>query len=213
MIEIRWHARAGQGAKTAAQLLAEAALRSGKSAQAFPEYGPERRGAPMRAYTRVDDRAIRRHDAVTRPNIVVVLEPSLAGEIDVAEGLADDGVVLVNAAEPPAELCGVRVVCVPAQGNVNVTLAGRSRSAGGHTAGAGHGCCSRAARQEGVQGRAPRRRRRGVPMPELKTWEELTVGGAVVASDAVQPETGGWRTGLKPSADLSACVNCLLCWL
>jgi pyruvate ferredoxin oxidoreductase gamma subunit len=124
MIEIRWHARAGQGAKTAAQLLAEAALRSGKSAQAFPEYGPERRGAPMRAYTRVDDRAIRRHDAVTRPNIVVVLEPSLAREIDVAEGLADDGVVLVNAAEPPAELSGIRVVCVPAQGNVNVTLAG-----------------------------------------------------------------------------------------
>jgi 2-oxoacid:acceptor oxidoreductase gamma subunit (pyruvate/2-ketoisovalerate family) len=124
MIEIRWHARAGQGAKTAAQLLAEAALRSGKSAQAFPEYGPERRGAPMRAYTRVDDRTIRRHDAVTRPNIVVVLEPSLVREIDVAEGLADDGVVLVNAAEPPPELCDVRVVCVPAQGNVNVTLAG-----------------------------------------------------------------------------------------
>jgi pyruvate ferredoxin oxidoreductase gamma subunit len=124
MIEIRWHARAGQGAKTAAQLLAEAALRSGKSAQAFPEYGPERRGAPMRAYTRVDDRAIRRHDAVTRPDIVVVLEPSLVREIDVADGLADGGVVLVNAAEPPAELRGVRVVCVPAQDNVNVTLAG-----------------------------------------------------------------------------------------
>jgi 2-oxoacid:acceptor oxidoreductase gamma subunit (pyruvate/2-ketoisovalerate family) len=124
MIEIRWHARAGQGAKTAAQLLAEAALRSGKSAQAFPEYGPERRGAPMRAYTRVDDRAIRRHDAVTRPDIVVVLEPSLVREIDVADGLADGGVVLVNAAEPPVELRGVRVVCVPAQGNVNVTLAG-----------------------------------------------------------------------------------------
>ena len=124
MIEIRWHARAGQGAKTAAQLLAEAALRSGKSAQAFPEYGPERRGAPMRAYTRVDDRTIRRHDAVTRPNVVVVLEPSLVHEIDVAEGLADDGVVLVNAAEPPAELRDVRVICVPAQGNVNVTLAG-----------------------------------------------------------------------------------------
>jgi 2-oxoacid:acceptor oxidoreductase gamma subunit (pyruvate/2-ketoisovalerate family) len=124
MIEIRWHARAGQGAKTAAQLLAEAALRSGKRAQAFPEYGPERRGAPMRAYTRVDDRAIRRHDAVTRPDVVVVLEPSLVHEIDVAEGLADDGVVLVNAAEPPDELHGVRVICVPAQANVNVTLAG-----------------------------------------------------------------------------------------
>ncbi len=124
MIEIRWHARAGQGAKSAAQMLAEAALRSGKSAQAFPEYGPERRGAPMRAYTRVDDRPIRRHDAVTQPNIVVVLEPSLVHETDVTEGLAEDGVVLLNAAEAPAELRGARVVCVPAHGNVNVTLAG-----------------------------------------------------------------------------------------
>ena len=77
MKEIRWHARAGQGAKTAAQLLAVALLREGKSVQAFPEYGPERRGAPMRAYTRYDDRPIRRHDAVEEPDAVVVLEPSL----------------------------------------------------------------------------------------------------------------------------------------
>jgi pyruvate ferredoxin oxidoreductase gamma subunit len=124
VIEIRWHARAGQGAKTAAQLLAEAALRSGKSAQAFPEYGPERRGAPMRAYTRVDDRPIRRHDAVTRPDVVVVLEPSLVGEVDVVDGLADDGIVILNAAEAPPELRGIDVVCVPAAGNTNVTLAG-----------------------------------------------------------------------------------------
>jgi pyruvate ferredoxin oxidoreductase gamma subunit len=62
MKEIRWHARAGQGAKTAAQLLAVALLREGKSVQAFPEYGPERRGSPMRAYTRYDGRPIRRRD-------------------------------------------------------------------------------------------------------------------------------------------------------
>ena len=67
MKEIRWHARAGQGAKTASQLLAVALLESGKSVQAFPEYGPERRGAPLRAFTRYDDRPIRRHDSVTRP--------------------------------------------------------------------------------------------------------------------------------------------------
>ena len=72
MIEVRWHARAGQGAKTASQLLAEAMLRAGKSVQAFPEYGPERRGAPMRAYTRIDDKPIRRHDSVTHPDVVVV---------------------------------------------------------------------------------------------------------------------------------------------
>ena len=98
MREIRWHARAGQGAKTASQLFATAMLHAGKSVQAFPEYGPERRGAPMRAYTRVDDRPIRRHDSVTNPDVVVVLEPSLLRELDVTEGLGPDGLVLVNSA-------------------------------------------------------------------------------------------------------------------
>jgi pyruvate ferredoxin oxidoreductase gamma subunit len=92
--EIRWHARAGQGAKTAAQTLALAAMREGKSVQAFPEYGPERRGAPMRAYTRLADRPIRRHDGITEPDVVVVLEPALEREVDVTEGLKPGGVVL-----------------------------------------------------------------------------------------------------------------------
>jgi pyruvate ferredoxin oxidoreductase gamma subunit len=131
VIEVRWHARAGQGAKTAAQLLAEAALHSGLSAQAFPEYGPERRGAPMRAYTRVDDKPIRRHDAVTQPNVVVVIEPSLLHEVDVTDGLAEGGTVILNAAVAPAELSHVHVVCVPATGNVNVTLAGAAAALAG----------------------------------------------------------------------------------
>jgi pyruvate ferredoxin oxidoreductase gamma subunit len=124
MIEVRWHARAGQGAKTAAQLLAEAMLRAGKSVQAFPEYGPERRGAPMRAYTRIDDRPIRRHDSVTSPNVVVVLDASLVHENDVAEGLAEDGLVIVNAQRAPVELSGLRVACVPVTENVNVAMLG-----------------------------------------------------------------------------------------
>jgi pyruvate ferredoxin oxidoreductase gamma subunit len=110
--EIRWHARAGQGAKTAAHLLALALLRSGKSVQAFPEYGPERRGAPVRAYTRVSDSPIRRHDAVVEPDVVVVLDPSIAG--DAASGLAEDTLVLVNAETPPEGFDGARVVCVQA---------------------------------------------------------------------------------------------------
>jgi pyruvate ferredoxin oxidoreductase gamma subunit len=122
MKEIRWHARAGQGAKTAAQLYASAALRSGKEAQAFPEYGPERRGAPLRAYTRVDDVPIRRHDSITHPDVSVVLEPSLLGEVDVADGLAPDGFVLLNAEHAPESLHGVDVRCVPA-----VRLAGDSK--------------------------------------------------------------------------------------
>ena len=124
MIEVRWHARAGQGAKTAAQLLAEAMMRAGKSVQAFPEYGPERRGAPLRAYTRIDDIPIRRHDSVTSPDVVVVLDPSLVKENDVAEGLAEDGLVIVNAEEVPAELSGLRVACVPVAANVNVAMLG-----------------------------------------------------------------------------------------
>ena len=96
MKEIRWHARAGQGAKTAAQLLALALLREGKSVQAFPEYGPERRGAPMRAYTRYDDRPIRRHDSIENPDVVVVLEPSL---VELADPPAK-ALFLVNSGEP-----------------------------------------------------------------------------------------------------------------
>ena len=114
LTEIRWHARAGQGAKTAAQLLALALLRSGRSVQAFPEYGPERRGAPLRAFTRISNKPIRRHDAITEPDLVVVLEPSLVHEADVAAGLSPKGVVMLNAETSPAELDGVEVRCVPA---------------------------------------------------------------------------------------------------
>jgi pyruvate ferredoxin oxidoreductase gamma subunit len=132
LTEIRWHARAGQGAKTAAQILALALLREGKGVQAFPEYGPERRGAPLRAYTRVSDQRIRRHDAVTEPDVVVVLEPSLVHEGAVADGLDPDGFVLFNGHEAPPELDGVEVRPVPAtslaaahgSGFVNVVMLG-----------------------------------------------------------------------------------------
>jgi pyruvate ferredoxin oxidoreductase gamma subunit len=130
--EIRWHARAGQGAKTAAQILALALLRTGRGVQAFPEYGPERRGAPLRAFTRFADRPIRRHDAVTDPDVVVVLEPSLVHEAGVAEGLEPDGFVLYNGDEAPPELDDVDVRCVPAErlaqeldsGFVNIVMLG-----------------------------------------------------------------------------------------
>jgi 2-oxoacid:acceptor oxidoreductase gamma subunit (pyruvate/2-ketoisovalerate family) len=109
MKEIRWHARAGQGAKTAAQLLAVSLLREGKSVQAFPEYGPERRGSPMRAYTRYDDRPIRRRDSIEEPDAVVVLDPSLIHGADVGAGLKPAGLLLVNSDE---RIDGA--VCVPA---------------------------------------------------------------------------------------------------
>ena len=132
MTEVRWHARAGQGAKTAAQVLALALMREGQSVQAFPEYGPERRGAPLKAFTRTSGRPIRRHDTVTTPDLVVVLEPTLVRESDVADGLREGGLVLLNAEEAPPELDGIEVRCVPAtrlaaeqgSGFVNIVMLG-----------------------------------------------------------------------------------------
>ena len=115
MTEIRWHARAGQGAKTAAQILALALLRTGKGVQAFPEYGPERRGAPLRAFTRVADRPIRRHDSITDPDVVVVLEPSLVHEAGVAEGWRPTGSCSSTATRRRPSSTGVDVRCVPAE--------------------------------------------------------------------------------------------------
>ena len=99
ILEIRWHGRGGQGAKTAAQFLAEAAMESGKSIQAFPEYGPERAGAPIRAYTRISDQSINIHSSVTNPDIVVVVDPTLLDTVDVVDGLGDDGILVVNTPE------------------------------------------------------------------------------------------------------------------
>jgi pyruvate ferredoxin oxidoreductase gamma subunit len=137
LTEIRWHARAGQGAKTAAHALALAALADGRSAQAFPEYGPERRGAPLRAYTRFANQPIRRHDGITDPDLVVVLEPSLVHEVNVGEGLKSGGTILVNGEEAPAELAGLLVKCVPAtrlaasqgSGFVNLIMLGAAAAA------------------------------------------------------------------------------------
>lgn len=96
LTEIRWHARAGQGAKTASQILALALLRSGRSVQSFPEYGPERRGAPLRAYTRFAPRQVRRHDSIEHPDLVVVLDETLLAEPSVEEGVAEGTPVLVG---------------------------------------------------------------------------------------------------------------------
>ncbi len=94
--EIRIHSRGGQGAKTAAQILAEAAIAGGKFAQAFSEYGPERSGAPMKTFFRISDQIIRLHSDVRAPNLVLVVDSSLLSDIDVTEGLVDNGIVIVN---------------------------------------------------------------------------------------------------------------------
>jgi len=104
LTEIRWHARGGQGAVTAAKMVAELALGQGKHFQAFPEYGPERSGAPIVAFTRVSDEPIRIYAGVEHPGIVVVLDASLLSAIDVTKGAPQGAIVLVNSEMPPAEL-------------------------------------------------------------------------------------------------------------
>jgi pyruvate ferredoxin oxidoreductase gamma subunit len=102
--EIRWHGRGGQGAKTAALLFAEAALGEGKNIQAFPEYGPERMGAPVAAYDRLSEEPITLHCGITEPHIVVVLDPTLMGKVDVTAGLPADGILLINSTDDPGAI-------------------------------------------------------------------------------------------------------------
>jgi pyruvate ferredoxin oxidoreductase gamma subunit len=103
LLEIVWHGRGGQGAKTAAVVVAEAAVREGKHSQGFPEYGPERMGAPMRGFTRISEVPIRRHCAITDPQIVVVLDPTLLEVIDLGLKPRSKRIVIVNTpAEPKA---------------------------------------------------------------------------------------------------------------
>jgi len=101
LLEIRWHGRGGQGAKTAALLFADAALETGKYIQAFPEYGPERMGAPVQAFNRLSDEPIHLHCGIKSPKIVVVLDPTLAETVNITEGLPEDGVVVINTTESP----------------------------------------------------------------------------------------------------------------
>ena len=96
MIEIRWHGRGGQGAKTASLLLADAAFNTGKYIQGFPEYGPERMGAPITAYNRISSSPIRIHSNIYEPDYVVVVDDTLLESVDVTAGLKEDGAVVIN---------------------------------------------------------------------------------------------------------------------
>jgi 2-oxoacid:acceptor oxidoreductase gamma subunit (pyruvate/2-ketoisovalerate family) len=101
--EIRWHGRGGQGVVTAARLLAAAALLEGKHVQAFPEFGPERMGAPVRAFTRISDTPIHNHSQVYEPDIVVVLDSTLLKSEDVTKGLKGGGKLIINTRAGPAQ--------------------------------------------------------------------------------------------------------------
>lgn len=104
MIEIRFHGRGGQGAVTSAELTALAAIEQGKYAQAFPSFGPERRGAPVMAYVRVSDEPIRTREKIYEPDIVVVLDPTLLDIVNVGAGLKEDGIVVLNTTKSAEEI-------------------------------------------------------------------------------------------------------------
>ena len=104
LVEIRWHGRGGQGAKTASLLLADAAFNTGKYIQGFPEYGPERMGAPITAYNRISDERITIHSNIYEPDYVVVVDDSLLECVDVTAGLKEDGAIVINTTKTPEEV-------------------------------------------------------------------------------------------------------------
>jgi pyruvate ferredoxin oxidoreductase gamma subunit len=106
MIEVRFHGRGGQGAVTSAELLALSAIEEGKYAQAFPSFGPERRGAPVIAFARVSDEPILVRSQVYNPGVVVVLDPSILRIVNVTQGMTNGGVLVANTHKSPKELAG-----------------------------------------------------------------------------------------------------------
>ena len=104
MLEIRWHGRGGQGAKMACLLLADVAGLQGKFVQGFPEYGPERMGAPITAYNRISEKRCTIHTNIYYPDYVVVVDESLLDSIDVTSGLKEDGGIIVNTSSYPQEM-------------------------------------------------------------------------------------------------------------
>ena len=104
IVEIRWHGRGGQGAKTASLLLADAAFNTGKYVQGFPEYGPERMGAPITAYNRISDQRSTVHSNIYYPDYVVVVDETLLSAVDVTAGLKKEGAIVINSSKSPAEL-------------------------------------------------------------------------------------------------------------
>jgi len=104
LYEIRWHGRAGQGVITSSRLLAQAALLEGKHVQAFPEFGPERLGAPISGFTRISDEVIETRSQIYNPDFVIVLDSSLLGVVNVTKGLLENGKVILNSSKRAAEM-------------------------------------------------------------------------------------------------------------
>ena len=119
-LEIRWHGRGGQGAVTAAKIVADSAVYDGKYVQAFPEFGAERAGAPVRSFNRISSEPLYLHSQIENPDVVIVLDPTLLDAVDVSDGVLDDGILIINTTESPADIrkrCNIprgKIYTVPA---------------------------------------------------------------------------------------------------
>ena len=111
-IEIRWHGRGGQGAKTAALLLADVAFNTGMYVQGFPEYGPERMGAPITDYNRIGDIPIRVHSHIYNPDYVIVVDETLLHSVDVTKGLSKDGAIIINTTQKKEDIIPLLYVLI-----------------------------------------------------------------------------------------------------
>jgi pyruvate ferredoxin oxidoreductase gamma subunit len=240
MIEVRFHGRGGQGAVVASELLAQALYLDGKYPQSFPFFGVERRGAPVTAYTRVDDRPIPLRTSVTTPDVVVVLEAGLLLRVPVTDGLRSGGVLLVNSPRPPealGELGPFHVAAVDAtrialdRGLGTPTLPIVNTAVLGAFARA-TGVVSLEAVREAIDAFVPSRQPEncaaaadGFRTVRLRPMGPVPASGPVpVARASIPPptdpvatvpsgtiHTADWRT-LTPQIDLAKCTRCNFCW-
>ena len=241
MIEIRFHGRGGQGAVVASELLAEAAFLDGREPQSFPFFGVERRGAPVTAYARLDDRPIGVRTSIVAPDVVVVLDPGLLATTPVVDGLKDGGLLLVNTSRAPERLeapASVRRATVDATAIalahglgsrtlpiVNTTVLGAlARASGAVSLEAigraidryvpSHPVENRAAAADGfatVRVVDGTKVPSGPLEPRRPVPEPPLPEGPLASIPSSSIRTGAWRT-LTPTIDLGRCTKCNFCW-
>jgi 2-oxoacid:acceptor oxidoreductase gamma subunit (pyruvate/2-ketoisovalerate family)/2-oxoacid:acceptor oxidoreductase delta subunit (pyruvate/2-ketoisovalerate family) len=241
MIEIRFHGRGGQGAVVASELLARAAFLDGREPQSFPFFGVERRGAPVTAYTRIDDRPIGVRTSIVAPDIVVVLDPGLLSTTPVADGLKDGGLLLVNSPHPPELLAApasVRRASVDASAIavahglgsrtmpiVNTTVLGALARASGVVSLEALGQAidryvpsrpvqNRAAAAEGfalVRSADAVAGGPTIPVGHVASPPTVLPEGPIASIPSRTIRTAAWRT-LTPEIDLARCTKCNFCW-
>jgi pyruvate ferredoxin oxidoreductase gamma subunit len=240
MIEIRFHGRGGQGAVIASELLAQAAFLDGREPQSFPFFGVERRGAPVTAFARIDDRPIQLRTSIEHPDIVVVLDPGLLRTTRVTDGLKEGGLLLVNSKLPPGELvapASVRRATVdatrialahdlgtPSTPIVNTAVLGALAKAAGVVSlealqraidqfVPGHWDENRKASSDGFESvRLATPMEHGAPAPPHHPTPLIALPDGPLASEPSSAlHTAAWRT-LTPVIHLEKCTRCNFCW-